>query len=533
MELLQKRDADPFGTAHPREVPQRSTTNRRRTERRNRASDWRHDQHDPARPRARLVPAATLQRNASRSPSRRPRSPTGSASSEPRHRPPLPPSAEATGDLWANWVPTTGPRRVHLRNSPTPTRESGRSEPSSASTGPALGTAPQLAAALTTKTEDPQATRAPAEPPHSAGSADPVGVDAQAAGSVPATPCAELLSPPWLPPRSAMVEPAPAAQAAGGLHLTAANVHPADSHHVEPVLAKDELTDIDYDADDANTAAAPVPVMPTSPSHSQAPPTASSATAGPTIHAATPGPADSTGSVPRFGASSTTPSSGEAHGPPAPLAVAAPRLNLNGEVVPPPTEAPSFAGPGFFTAACPCPPSAEAKGPPVPPGGKWVQNPSTLAWSAPLAHSGAHQGPGPVRQTDLSRPHCDDPKATAFDKDIEFDKGGTLKSTEFGKGTEAPRAAAAAGTARAACPSGAYMPHRRAAAAATAGCRRAIAGLFSFSLPPPQRPPHRQLKLAWSVWPACHYRALPQGFGPPPSSKPLSRRRRWTPSVLQ
>ena len=165
MELLQQRDADPFGTAHPREAPQRSTANRRRTERRNRASDWRHDQHDPVRPRARLVPAATLQRNASRSPSRRPRSPTGSASSEPRHRPPLPPSAEAAGDLWAKWVPTTGPRRVHLRNSPTPTRDPRRNEPSSASTGPAPVPAPQLAAAPAIKAEDPPAPPASAAPP--------------------------------------------------------------------------------------------------------------------------------------------------------------------------------------------------------------------------------------------------------------------------------------------------------------------------------------------------------------------------------
>ena len=130
----------------------------------------------------------------------------------------------------------------------------------------------------------------------------------------------------------------------------------------------------------------------------------------------------------------------------------------------------------------------------MPPGGKWVQNPNTLAWSAPLAHTGAHHGPGSVRQTDSSRPHCD-----SASKSIVYDKGVAPGGKDIldNKVTEAPGAAAASGIARVASPSGAYKPHRRAAAAATAGCRRAIAGLLSFSL----FLPLSALPTASSSWP--------------------------------
>ena len=127
-----------------------------------------------------------------------------------------------------------------------------------------------------------------------------------------------------------------------------------------------------------------------------------------------------------------------------------------------------------------------------------MQDPITLAWSAPLAQAGAQNGPGPVRQTEPGRPHCDDPKAIAFDKAIEFDKGDAPKSTDFGKGTEAPGTAAASGTAAVACPSGAYKPPRfAAAAAATAGCRHAIAVFLTFSL----FLPLSALPTASSSWP--------------------------------
>ena len=80
-----------------------------------------------------------------------------------------------------------------------------------------------------------------------------------------------------------------------------------------------------------------------------------------------------------------------------------------------------------------------------------------------------------------------------------YDKVGAAQGKDilYDKVPETSGPAAASGTAGAASPSGAYKPPRRAAAAATAGCRRAIAVFLSFSL----FLPLSALPTASSSWP--------------------------------